>query len=104
MTMTLSYHAEYERADRLARLEEVLGFTNVVLEAPCTERGVRYCITSSGILIVKNLFTDVVVTAYLINMKQCAFYCRMAGKSCVPPKLEKRVRKNMERHQNLYFI
>ena len=32
LTMTLSYHAQYERADRLARLEEVLGFTNVVLE------------------------------------------------------------------------
>ena len=32
--MTLSYHAQYERADRLARLEEVLGFTKIVVEVP----------------------------------------------------------------------
>ena len=58
ITMTLSYHAQYERADRLARLEEVLGFTNVVLEVKDYGAYKRYCVTSSGIVIVKAMEED----------------------------------------------
>ena len=35
--MLFSYHAQVERADRLAQLEEVLGFTRIVLEVPVVE-------------------------------------------------------------------
>lgn len=102
--MTFSYHAQYERADRLEQLEAVLGFTKVVLEVPVVEEQKRYCLTSSGILIVKNLYRDFVVTAFMVNVDQCYRLCRMAGKAQMPPKLYKRVVKNMERHSELFYI
>ena len=102
--MTFSYHAEYERVDRLQALEEVLGFTKVVLEVPVVEDQKRYCITSSGIFIIKNLHRDYVVTAFMANVDQCYRLCRMAGKSQIPPKLHKRVLKNIERHSELFAI
>ena len=102
--MTFSYHVEYERADRLQALEEVLGFTKIVLEVPVVEEEKRFCITSSGIFIVKNLYQDFVVTAFMANVDQCYRLCRMAGKSQIPPKLHKRVLKNIERHSELFAI
>ena len=102
--MTLSYHAQYERADRLAQLEEVLGFTRIILEVPVVEEEKRYCLTTSGIIIVKNLYRDYVVTAYMANVNQCFRLYRMAGKSQISPKVHKRVIKNIERHSELFYI
>ena len=104
ITMTLSYHAQYERADRLARLEEVLGFTKIVLEVPVVEEGKRYCITSSGILIVKAIEEEFVITAFMCNINQCYRLYSMAGKGQVSPKLYKRITKNIERHPELFHI
>ena len=102
--MLFSYHAQVERADRLAQLEEVLGFTKIVLEVPVAEEEKRYCLTSSGILIVKNLHRDYVITAFMATIDQAYRICKMAGKSQIPPKLEKRVVKNYERHKYLFYI
>lgn len=102
--MTLTYHAQYERADRLARLEEVLGFTSIAMEVRCVEEHKRLCITSSGILIVKDLYQDIVVTAYMIDVDTLYSLSIKAGKKQMPPKLYKRVCKNMERHRDLYRI
>ena len=102
--MLFSYHAQCERADRLTQLEEVLGFTRIILEVPVVEEEKRYCLTSSGILIIKNLHRDFVVTAFMANIDQCYRICRMAGKAQMPPKLYKRVKKNMERHSELFYI
>lgn len=102
--MLFSYHAQYERADRLAQLEEVLGFTKVVLEVPIVEEEKRYCLTSSGILIVKNLHRDFVITAFMATIDQCYKLYKIAGKGQVSPKVYKRVVKNNERHRELFFI
>ena len=104
MKMLFSYHAKYERADRLEKLEEVLGFTKIVLEVPVVEEEKRYCLTSSGILIVKNLYRDYVVTAFMVNIDQCYRLYRMAGKAQMSPKMYKRVVKNCERHKELFYI
>ena len=102
--MLFSYHAQVERADRLAQLEEVLGFTRIVLEVPVVEEEKRYCLTSSGIIIVKNLHRDFVVTAFMANINQCYRLYMMAGKGQMSPKIYKRVTKNCERHRELFYI
>ncbi len=102
--MKFSYHAQVERADRLEQLEAVLGFTHIVLEVPVVEEEKRYCLTSSGILIVKNLYRDFVVTAFMVNIDQCYRLYRMAGKAQMSPKMYKRVTKNIERHSELFYI
>ena len=104
MKMLFSYHAQYERADRIERLEEVLGFTKIVLEVPVVEEEKRYCLTSSGVLIVKNLYKDFVITAFMCNVDQCYRLYRMAGKAQVSPKVYKRITKNIERHSELFYI
>lgn len=103
-TMTFSYHAQHERANRLTQLEEILGFTKIVLEVPVVEEGKRYCITSSGILIVKAIEEEFVITAFMCNINQCYRLYRMAGKSQVSPKVYKRITKNIERHPELFNI
>lgn len=102
--MTLSYHAKVERAERLSALKSVLGFTSTVLEVEYKQARTKQCLTSSGIMIIKNIDTDVVITAYMANMKQCIKLYRDAGKAQVSPKMYKRVQKNIERHKELFYI
>lgn len=102
--MTLSYHMTYERADRLQILEDTLGFTKIVLEVPVVNENKRYCLTSSGILIVKSLYDDFVITAFMVTVDQCYYICRLAGKGQIPPKLHKKIVKNIERHPELLYI
>lgn len=102
--MTLTYHAAHERAERIAALEEVLGFTSIVVEVGVAAEQVRYCITSSGVILIKNLQKDILITAYMASIAQVYAICRLAGKAQIPPKLYKRVIKNNERHRNLFYI
>lgn len=104
MEMIYTYHAGVERADRIKAIEETLGFTNPVLEVQVVREEKRYLLTSSGVIVVKNLYTDVVVTAFMANVDQCYRLYRMAGKGQVAPKMMKRVRKNQERHAELFSI
>ena len=102
--MLFSYHVQYERAERLQALEEILGFTNITLEVKCVEENKRYCLTSSGILIVKNLYEDFVITAWMATVDQCYKLYRMSGKNQISPKMYKRVKKNAIRHKELLYI
>lgn len=100
--MKLTYHAQYERAERIALLEETLGFTKVVFEV--AHKQARVCVTSSGIAVVKKLHEEVLITAYAISIDELYALCHIAGKKQVPPKLYKRVVKNMERHSEIFYI
>lgn len=102
--INVSFHAAVERADRLHALEEVLGFTNVALEVVEHEHDRKYQLTSSGIMIIRNLRFNTVVTAFMANINQCTRLYRMAGKSQVSPKIYKRVIKNSQRHPELFEI
>ena len=99
-----TFHARVERANRIRALEEVLGFTKIVLEVPVVEEGKRYCITSSGILIVKAIEEEFVITAFMCNINQCYRLYKLAGKGQVSPKVYKRITKNIERHPELFHI
>lgn len=100
----LSYHARVERQNRMKAIEETLGFTHIVIEHKDFNRNVVNCITSSGVIIIKNLKTDKIVTAYMGTYRQIEAICRLAGKKDVPPKLQKKVKKNIEKHAELFEI
>lgn len=103
MKYETTYHAGVERKNRLQALEEVLGFTNPVLEVVMEETK-RYQLTSSGIIVVTNVFTNLLITAYMANYDQCYRLYKLAGKGEVAPKMKKRVMKNCERHPELFEI
>lgn len=84
--MLFSAHILTDRANRLRRLEETLGMTRVVLEWTDTTANKRYCITSSGIMIIKAIDEDFVITAWMATVDQLYRLCRAAGKAQMPPK------------------
>ena len=55
--MTFSYHAEVERGNRLSLLEEILGFTKIVLEVPFVEE--------------ENVWGAVSVSLRMKQLKEC---------------------------------
>lgn len=104
MELTLTAHAKFDRRQRIEALEQVLGFTRSVLEVKVQEEDRKYCLTSSGVLLVKSISTDVVITAFMANIDQCYRLYRMAGKKQISPKVRERVMKNAERHWYLFDL
>lgn len=99
-----TYHAKVENKRRMALLGEKLGFTNIVVERIDYSRNTREGITSSGILVVRPLDSDVIITAFMVRFNKASAVCKAAGKSCVPPKLAAKIRKNAERFPELFGI
>ena len=101
-----TYHAEIERNARLEALENVLGFTKIVIERTTIKNGryVREGITSSGILIVRPLHEDKIITAFMVRVEKAASVCHGAGKKQIPPKLYEKIVKNAQRHPELFYI
>ena len=103
--MTFSYHAEVERAERMQKLSELIGFTKVVFEVVLPEHAdKRYCITSSGIIIIKRRYEDHVITAYIGKPHKYEYLYMRAGKGQIPPKLYKKNMKNCKRHSELLYM
>ena len=101
-----TYHASVERSDRLETLERVLGFTKIVIERKFFRNGrwVREGITSSGILVVRPLDEDIIITAFMVRVEKAAAVCYDAGKKQIPPKLYEKIVKNAQRHPELFYI
>lgn len=99
-------HAEFERSKRFALIEEYLGFTNIVIEiVDRNSEGklIRKGLTSSGVIVVRCLNEDKIITAFMAHDYQAEGICRKAGKKCVPPKLMDKVKKNAKRHPELFY-
>ena len=100
MLGVLTYHAAIERKERFDFIREHFGFTNVVMEG--MRDGKIYAITSSGVLLVKTL-DGAIITAYPVSIKVATFISRdMLGKRQVPPKLYKKILKNMDRYPECF--
>ena len=99
-------HAEFERSERFTLLEERIGFTNIVIEILEKKDGRfrKVGITRSGIIVIRALNFDKIITAFMARDYQVERICKVAGKKCAPPKLMEKVRKNAKRHPELFCI
>ena len=107
MEFNFSKHLQNDHPERLAALEEYIGFTNLVMEVIEVHKKYgrrRVGITSSGIMVVRSLHEDFIITAFLPTLMEVEKIARQTGKKCVPPKLLKKVQKNLERHPELMFM
>ena len=107
MELNFSKHLQNDHPERLAALDEYIGFTNIVLEVVEIHKKYgrrRVGITSSGIMVIRSLREDFIITAYLPTMMEIEKVAKQSGKKCVPPKLLKKVQKNLERHPELMFM
>lgn len=64
-SLTLSYHAEVERADRIAFINERIGWGQIIKEA--YYHGRYHCITDTGVALVVASDRQTVVTLYLVD-------------------------------------
>ena len=99
-------HAWIDHAARMILIEEYLGFTNIVVEVIDKRKDGRIArkgLTSSGVIVIRYLSEDKIITAYMARDYQAREICRKAGKKCVPPKLMEKVRKNAKRHPELFY-
>ena len=99
-------HAQNDHPVRMMMIEEYLGFTNIVVEIIDVKDGkpARKGLTSSGVVVVRRMHEDKIITAYMANEYQAINICKKAGKKCVPPKLMKKIQKNAERYPELLFM
>ena len=79
---------------------------NFYIEVFDKKRGrvARKGITSSGLIIIRSVKEDKIITAYMPEEQEVIAICRKAGKKCVPPKLMEKVRKNLVRHPEFLFM
>ena len=82
--MKFSSHVAIEREDRLVTIATTIGFGSVVDTFFRTEQSgeVRcYCITDTGVLLIKDRRQKVLITAYAAHARKIASFYREIGKS-----------------------
>ena len=95
MTFEMTYHASVERVDRLSACVQYLGMSKFIYEKPDRRHpGTVQCVTSTGIIIVKNAVSGALITGWMATPKQIA----AIYKGRAPQKLFNRVVKNNERY------
>lgn len=101
--MTLSKHLIYERTERLEYLQEYFGYSDkVLLETVDREKSARIQILSTGVCYIIDLYKDYIITAYALDVSRAAGIWYNATGKRMPQQLYKRVKKNMERHPEVF--
>lgn len=91
--MKMTYHAQMERTDRLVYIAMTVGFGEVVFEHFSAER--KECITDTGVLLVKTLKEEKLITAYIVGIdKAMALYRDTYGNQKMPHRLYTTIRNN----------
>ena len=101
MMMKMTYHAKVERIDRICACIQHLGVNEIVVEV----RGKAdpdhlYCITDTGIVLVRSYYDGALITAYMGTISKVMALC--SGN--VPPALKKRVVYNEKKFKFLLKI
>ena len=102
--MTMSYHCEVQRADRVKHIVEEIGVGQVVREkyvhtvdmVQAGKAGLYLCITDTGITIVKSEDKQTIVTMYVTTQKELVKVYGGADK--VPKYLRKKVDHNQSKY------
>ena len=95
ITARMTYHASYERADRLAFIAEHIGVGNVLYKFT-DNRNPQHCncITSTGVLIITVAQTNEIITAYLPDKDKFYAIFRGAGYTHIPENIMKKCFEN----------
>ena len=105
MKVELTYHARVERIDRLTALLVNLELGEIILEAPDerNEGSIR-CLTSTGIVLVKSMYTGAIITGYMATMDQLHAMYYSINQREIPRDILRRVKRNATHYSFLYSI
>ena len=91
--MTMSKHVKEDRLDRMVYIATTIGFGKVIFERVNDDR--RECITDTGVLMVKSITEDFLITAYIMSVdKAIAIFRNICGDGRMPTYLYETIRKN----------
>jgi len=93
MKMQMTQHVLNDRMERMLYIAEHVGWGEVIMEVE-NSATTCMCLTSTGVVLVKNLHRDTLITAYLPNRNDLIYMCRALGYSRIPTVVENKMRKN----------
>lgn len=92
--MKMSKHVINDRMDRLLYIAQYVGWGETLLEVNLEEKNHRYCLTSTGVIIVKSCTEEFMITAFVGNIEKVAMMYHKAGFDGVPNRVYQKVMKN----------
>ena len=90
--MKMSEHTKTDRLDRMVYIATTVGFGNVVFEK--VEEDKRECLTDTGVLLVKALEKDFLITAFIVTLDKASALYKSAGYERMPDNLYRKIQKN----------
>lgn len=88
----MSEHTKTDRLDRMVYIATTVGFGNVIFER--VEQDKRECLTDTGVLLVKALESDFLITAFIVSIDKANAMYKSAGKGRMPDSLYRKINKN----------
>lgn len=78
----VSFHLQEERAERVRMIETHVGWGEPMLEVQ--EENIATILTTTGVMVIKDLRVKMVVTAYIPSPTQLLSVFMKAGKTSIP--------------------
>lgn len=94
--LRLSKHCTEDRLDRLVRIATTIGFGEVILTSEV--RGGRECLTDTGVVLIKDLYEEFLITAYVIDINRLTAIYSAHGYTRIPNSIYKTVCRNMRKN------
>ncbi len=92
----VSQHAVVDRIDRLMVIAEHIGWGEVIMEVVDeTNSDHMLCLTSTGVLIVKGITKNALITAYVPTFEKMYCICQRCNREFVPATLTHRHKKSV---------
>lgn len=88
----MSEHCKIERLERMVYIATTVGFGDPVFEVYCEDK--RECVTDTGVILVKSLNEDFLITAYIGSIDKISAMYHGAGYDKMPTWLYNKVLKN----------
>jgi hypothetical protein len=104
MKFEMTNHAKVDRLDRLVKCVELIGVGDVILTAENendVRRGVKRQLTSTGLVLIVNSQSNILITGYMGNLNQVVAIYRENGIEKMPNSMHKQVKRNNEKYKFL---
>lgn len=99
--MILTKHVMNDRMERIVYIAQNVGWGETIISYIDTNRKVRVCLTSTGVIFIKNVDVDRLITAYVANIDEVKWIYTVMGYERIP---ERVYNKTMKNRKHLRFM
>lgn len=100
----MTAHVIDERIDRLTYIAMNVGFGNVILERIHDDNKKRDCFTDTGVLLIKDAYKEILITAYIPDIDKVTAIYRNCGYTRTPQEIVRLVKKNHKHYLNQNIV